>query len=153
MNWEELKGQLEDAVKEEAVKVLDEAISRLLQLKQEYLDEQPAGGSDSPSVPQEQVTQALGEPEKVEIKPPTTRKCKVCDAEFIPTHGLQKKCLEHRIAPESRPQRPTKGDRAGSEYEPKGVDDGEWRAYGEAVAAKIAKRPEAQLLPRTGDDG
>ena len=38
MNWEQLKGQLEDAVKHEAVKVLDEAIARLQQLRAHYMD-------------------------------------------------------------------------------------------------------------------
>ena len=48
MNWEQLKGQLEDAVKQEAVKVLDEAIARLQQLRAHYMDGSAPGEAASP---------------------------------------------------------------------------------------------------------
>lgn len=48
MNWDQLKGQLECAVKQEAVKVLDEAIANLQQLRADYLNRSAPGDTASP---------------------------------------------------------------------------------------------------------
>jgi len=65
----------------------------------------------------------------------------------MPTHHLQKTCPEHRA---TKPDKGVKrvGTDAGLAEEEK-----EWKRYGDRVASKLAKRADAPVLSRVGDEG
>src|SRR4051794_2969457 len=127
MDWDQLKKQLEGAVKQEAVKALDAEIERLQQLRAEYVGDLPASPAEPEPEPlfspQEQQPRATRTPDfwspertaarnqaqqerrerekqEASAKPPQLkpRICIVCRREFTPTHHLQKKCEPCRTA-------------------------------------------------------
>jgi DNA repair exonuclease SbcCD ATPase subunit len=153
MNWDELKGQLEAAVKQEAIKALDEAIARLQQLKREY-EGQAAAQPEAHVMPATDPPPQGVRREPLHILKLAPRNCKVCGVEFTPTHHTQKKCLEHRGG-QKRELIGQKRELIGLKRI--GTDSGlteeekEWKRYGESVTSKLSKRPEAQVLPRNGD--
>jgi hypothetical protein len=65
---------------------------------------------------------------------------------FMPTHHTQKKCVDHRDSrgPLERLRKLSPEDHALT------PEEREWKEYGKSVASKLAKRPDAQVLPRNG---
>ncbi len=210
MDWETLKAQHDRAVRDEAVKAIDQAIERLQQLRAEYT----AAGTpppaaipleESPFSPPEQRTQEtrsadFWSPERTAARSQTQQErrqhekqeaaanpkqydpkaCMVCRTEFTPTHHLQKKCESCRTAAAAQGAtlkriEPRHCRDCGAEFVPTdgrqktgekhrtnapsklmksvGNDYGltpeekEWKRYGESVASKLAKRPDAPVLP------
>ncbi len=106
MDWEQLRGQLETAVRTEAVKAIDQAIERLQQLRAEYTGSQapeqpsaPIVRLDPPAIvttaPVDLPSSASAGTSSAPLQPPTRRmvipprKCMVCRRDYQPTNDPQ----------------------------------------------------------------
>ncbi len=163
MDWNALKGQLEAAVRTEAVKAIDQAIERLQQLRAEYTEfeapERPTPPLVEPGPPRTVTTSPVNLPTSATsgTEPPAAstpkrrgiprRNCIVCRQEYQPAGNAQKKCADCRAAAVAQSAGDSRERPAGAQYDPTTPEENEWKEYGERVAAKLSQRSDAPVLP------
>jgi predicted nucleic acid-binding Zn ribbon protein len=94
MNWDDIKAQINSAVKQESVKVLDEAIARLQRLRDEYLGGKLVGALVTPlplpARKSDEITRSSATDQA--LPPMPDRTCAVCGKPFTPLAPLSKTC-------------------------------------------------------------
>lgn len=140
MNWEQLKSQLDAAVKKEAVAALDKAIEQLRTLRAAYASEEPVAPPEPAAMEKEKVSVIRTAPPR-----PTypTKRCSECMKMFSPTHHRQKFCNDCRSAPQPTKKyvapEPANDVRSSAAY-----------ASTQAMVKRLSQRPDAVKLPDGG---